>query len=338
MEQRKARVSVIGVGLIGDVHAKTWQRYDRSELVCVCDINEDRAKAVAEKYGCEYTTDYEEIAKSAVDAVSIATPDFAHTEPALAMIEAGKHVLIEKPLSTSAAEGRKIVAAAKQHGVKAMVAQGMHFSPQMIAMNDTIQRGELGDLVMGYIRQSNTLEVPTKMLSWAGRSGPHWFLFAHSMELARWFTGQNALEVYAQGTKKGLCEIGIDAYSGIQAMVKFERCFFTFETCWVIPDSYPSVVEFDMAIYGTKGRLSFGQNRSGIELSTEKHRFGEGADEIDGKLTISNYGYLMHFIDCVIDGRTPVTTAEYGLEVVAMIEGAVRSIEEGRPIPINSLG
>ncbi len=338
MAQRKVQVSVVGVGLIGEWHAKTWHRYDRSELMCVCDTNEERAKTVAEKYGCEYTTDYNEIAMSDADAVSIATPDFAHTAPALAMIQAGKHVLIEKPLTTSVAEGEEIVAAAERQGVKVMVAQGMRFNPPMITMYDTIQKGEIGDLVMGYIRQSNTLQVPTEMLSWASQSGPHWFLFAHSMDLARWFTGQKAIEVYAQGTKKGLAEIGIDAYSAIQAMVKFDHCFFTFETCWIIPRSYPSIVEFDLTIYGTKGRLNYGQNRSGIEVSTtDKHAYGWGVDEIDGKLMASDYGYAMHFIDCVADDKTPITTAERGLEAVAMIEAAVRSMEEGRPVAPSSL-
>ncbi|MGQ9515517.1 MAG: Gfo/Idh/MocA family protein [Thermoproteota archaeon] len=82
----------------------------------------ERTRSVASRYRCEYTTDIEKLAGDPkMMAVSIATPDFAHTEPAIRAIEAGKHVLIEIPLATNVKEARKIVNESKRKDVKVML-------------------------------------------------------------------------------------------------------------------------------------------------------------------------------------------------------------------------
>ena len=107
---KSLRTAVIGVGTFGENHARAYAEYGRSELVWVCDLNEERGRKVASRYGARYTPDYEEVAQDpSVQAVSVATPDFAHTEPVLRMIEAGKHVLVEKPLATSVEEARRVI-------------------------------------------------------------------------------------------------------------------------------------------------------------------------------------------------------------------------------------
>src|SRR5262249_15728318 len=117
----RTRVGVVGVGLHGEMHLQAYSTYDRCQLACVCDLNADRARAMAEKYGCDWTTDVEDLARSDVDGVSIATPDFAHLQPALQLIAAGKHLLVEKPLTTDDADGKRLVDAARDRGVKLMV-------------------------------------------------------------------------------------------------------------------------------------------------------------------------------------------------------------------------
>src|SRR4051794_38399016 len=116
----RVRVGVIGAGLHGEMHLVGYSTYDRCQLVGICDLDPDRARQMAEKYRCDWTTNIAELA-SAVDGASVATPDFAHLAPALALIEAGKHVLLEKPLTTNVAEGERLVAAARERDVKLMV-------------------------------------------------------------------------------------------------------------------------------------------------------------------------------------------------------------------------
>src|SRR5689334_8366694 len=136
-----ARMAVIGLGIWGQNHALTYYDYHRSRLVCVCDVDESRAKDYAQRYQCDYTTDYNELAAADVDAVSVATPDPIHCAPALAMLQAGKHVLIEKPMTTSVAEARSLVDAARAAGVKGMIDFQLRWHPSYILIKEQLESG-----------------------------------------------------------------------------------------------------------------------------------------------------------------------------------------------------
>jgi predicted dehydrogenase len=340
MAERKAKAAVIGVGLIGEQHAQTYRDYPRSELAYVMDLNAQRAQAVGEELGCRYTSSLDELAASDVEVVSVATPDHLHFEPVMRMIEAGKHVVVEKPIATKSHEAQQMVEAARQKGVKITVNLGNRWNPELISVRESIQEGEIGDPIMAYFRVSDTIWVPRKMLSWAGKSGPQWFLFAHSMDLLRWMLGQEVQEVYAVGVKKVLASEGIDAYDAIQALVRFEKTFATFETAWILPEAWPAIVEFEMTVNGDAGRLQYSGTRRGFELSSDKmgkHMFARPALWSYFKLPHSWWGAPRDMVDCILDGGEPAIAATDGVAVTAMIEAVEKSIEEGRPIAPASL-
>ncbi len=332
----KARVGVIGVGLHGEMHLAAYSSYDRCQLTCVCDLNPDRAQQMATKYGCDWTTNYTELA-SAVDAVSIATPDFAHLEPGLAMLAAGKHLLMEKPLATDPTEAEHLVRAAHENNLKLMVNFSNRWNPKFLAAHDAYSSGQLGDFVMGYSRLSNTISVPTSMLGWATQSGPEWFLFPHTIDVVRWIVGQEMSRVYAVGRKGHLTALGIDAYDAIQAIVQFQDAFVTFETSWVLPNSWPSVVDSTMTLYGTAGRIELDQNQQGISLASDRFKTAAPYGQFDshGKPMGFYLEGIRHFVDCVVDDRPPLVTGEDGLAVTRVIAAIKRSITTGDPVEIN---
>ncbi|MFN8489048.1 MAG: Gfo/Idh/MocA family oxidoreductase [Caldilineaceae bacterium] len=340
MTERKVKAAVIGVGLIGEQHAETYRDYPRSELAYVMDLNPDRAKAVGERLGCRYTTSYAELAESDVEVVSVATPDHLHCEPVLRMIEAGKHVVVEKPIATKTKEAQQMVQAARAKGVKLTVNLGNRWNAELIAVKESINEGEIGEPIMGYVRVSDTIWVPRQMLSWAGKSGPQWFLFAHSMDLLRWMLGQEVQDVYAVGVKKVLAGEGIDAFDAIQALVRFEKTFVTFETAWILPEAWPAIVEFEMTVNGAQGRLQYSGTRRGFELSSDKvgkHMFARPALWSYFKLPSSWWGAPRNMVDCILDGGEPAIAADDGLAITALIEATEKSIAEGRPIAPASL-
>jgi predicted dehydrogenase len=339
-ETRRVKAAVIGVGLIGEQHAETFVEYPRSDLLLVFDVNPERAREAAARLGCGVAASLDDVANSDAEVVSVATPDFAHFEPVMRMIEAGKHLVVEKPLATTTREARAMVEAAERQGVLLTVNLGNRWHPSWVSVRESVQGGEIGEPVMAYARTSDTIWVPTEMLSWAGNSGPQWFLFAHSMDMLRWILGQEAQEVYAIGVKEVLAGRGIDAYDAIQAMVRFERTFATFETSWILPEAWPQIVESEMTINGATGRLHFDAIRNGFELSSDgtgKHMFARPALWHHFKLPWTWWGAVRNLVDCVLDGGEPAITARDGLAVVAMIEAVERSIVERRPIEVASL-
>jgi predicted dehydrogenase len=340
MENRQVKAAVVGVGLLGEQHAGQYAASPKAELVLVHDVNPDRAKAVGELFGCRWTTDLADVAASDAEIVSIATPDHLHFEVSARMLEAGKHLLVEKPLATKTREASEIVELARSNERKVTINLGNRWNGSFQSIHDSVREGEIGDPVYAYCRCSDTIWVPTQMLSWAGRSGPQWFLFAHTMDLLRWFLGQEARDVYAVGTKKILKERGIDAFDAIQAVVNFETTFVTFETSWIIPESWPAIVEFEITMNGSDGRLGFDGIRQGFELSSDKvgkHMFARPSLWTYFKLPEWWWGSLHDLVDAVLEDREPAIPVEDGAAVTAMIEATERSIVEGRKVEIGEL-
>lgn len=328
----KIKLAIVGAGIWGENHAQAFSFYHPADLVCICDLDEERAKGLADKYRCDYTTDINEIANGDIDAVSIATPDHAHHAPAITVIEAGKHVLVEKPLTTDVAEAKEIIAAAKNKGVKLMVDYQLRWNPAIMGAKAYMENGELGKPVVGYARLSDTIYVPTQMLSWGSNSGPEWFLFPHTMDAIRWITQEEPSEVYAKGIKRVLKAKGIDAYDAIHAMVTFENCVVTFESSWVVPESYPSVVDAKMTLVGDKGRVNLNLDYAGLDVCTDRFHYPFGSHGITryGKPFGFHYESIKYFVDCILEDKEPEATGQDGLVATAMITAAMKSIEENR--------
>ena len=112
---KRTNVAIIGAGTWGEIHAMAYSSTEAANLVCICDLDEMRAKTMAEKYHCNYTTKSSEIANdSEIEVVSVATPDFAHFAPVMEMLEANKNIIVEKPLATSLKEAEEMTKKAKE--------------------------------------------------------------------------------------------------------------------------------------------------------------------------------------------------------------------------------
>ena len=334
-------VALMGAGLFGQVHLNAYSLHPRANLKLVCDVNEEQTAAAREKFGCETCADYREVAADeSIDAVSVATPDFLHREIVVAMLEAGKHVLVEKPLSTDLDEAREMVQAAKSAGKHMMVDFQNRWNPPFVEAKARIDAGEFGEPVMASTRLANTLFVPLQMLSWAGKSGPQWFLFPHTMDLVCWLFGRRAVRVTATGQKRVLHGMGIDAYDAVQALVEFEDCSATFETCWIIPESHPMVVDFAGTFFGTKQRISvrFGAPAMEVSGGTKfETPFLGGTQEVHGKMEGWQLMPITHFVDVLLAGDAPMVTLEDGLHNTAIICAVEQSIESGKTVEVASL-
>jgi predicted dehydrogenase len=343
MEER-VPAAVVGVGLLGQVHSAAYASHPRTRLAWVCDSNEGRAQEVAAQYGARWTVRYEDVAGAAargeVRLASVATPDFAHAAPAQALLEAGADVLCEKPLTTSLEEARRLARAARERGRALSVNLSNRWRPPLLSIKEAFESGEMGRPVQGYYRLSDTIYVPAGMLAWAAGSGPHWFLFPHSYDLVQWWFGELGAEVYARGRRETLRARGIDAWDAIQALVSFPSgAYVTFETSWILPESFPSVVDHSVTLLGTNGRAQVDLNDQGWHFSTAGageakpagHFYGgwRQPKAIHGRRP--NLDPIHHFVDSVLDGRPPLVSAQEGVAAVAMIEAVERSLASGRP-------
>ncbi len=333
---------VVGVGLFGENHALAYSRLPGVELVAVCDTNQERAQAAAKKHGARtYYTDYEALLEDPdIAAVSIATPDFAHTEIALAAARAGKHILCEKPLATTVEEAQAVVDAAREAGVKLMVDFHNRVNPPFVAAKESVEAGEIGQPAYAYVRLSNTTFVPLEMLSWAGKSSALWFLGSHTIDLMRFLLNDTVRRVYAVTRSGVLRNRGVDTQDFYVAVAEFERgAVVTFENAWVLPRSQPMVYDFKLELLGSEGAIYADPSHHG---ALEKHT-GDSLSygDVLGVTPTSDLrigGFVLEaiarFVDAVLYDGPVLATGEDGVEVTRILCAIAQSAETGQPVDL----
>jgi predicted dehydrogenase len=264
-----------------------------------------------------------------IQLVSVATPDFAHTEPVLKMLAAGKHVLVEKPMAYSVAECRQMIQSAEQAGVKLMVNFHNRWYPSLAGAKQLIDQGHIGRPVMALIRLSDRIEVATEWLGWAGQSGPEWFLLPHTVDLARWLLGQEVRQVFASGRKEVLAERGIDAYDMVQAHLVMEDGFATLESSWILPSGWRAIIQMEVDVQGTEGKLDIVCDQEGVQLTR---------DRLDTPFFLDPWTTeklpIEAFIASVRDGTPLPIPPEEGLACTAVLEAIVGSLKTGDVVEV----
>ena len=183
------RVGVVGVGVMGSNHARVFAGLPGTELVGVADPDRKQADFVARTLGCVAFSDVNELLERDVDAITIAAPTHLHRDIALACIARGVHVLVEKPIASSVEEGREIINVARRAGVTLMVGHVERFNPAVEAIKEAI-RGE--DILS--IAITRVGPFPPRM----SNVGVVIDLAVHDIDLIRWFTDSDIIEVQPQ--------------------------------------------------------------------------------------------------------------------------------------------
>ena len=144
----KLRVAVVGTGFGTIVHIPAFQSCAETEVVAVCSAREERAREAAEQFGVpSWTTDYDALAqRSDIDIISISSPPFTHLPMGMAALDAGKHVLLEKPMAVNVAECLALLDNAEARGLVHMVAHEFRWNPSRAYIGQLIREGYIGQL------------------------------------------------------------------------------------------------------------------------------------------------------------------------------------------------
>lgn len=333
----KVRIAVIGLGIMGEQYVRIYQAHPLATVAAVCTRNAAKLEEVGAKYGvaARYTDYREMLDKESFDAVCVATPDFAHFAPVKAALEAGKHVLCEKPFTTELSEADQLLEISR-----ALPRQTLQvaFNHRWLASYHhgfaAIRKGSIGKPLAGYARKNDTIFVSTEMINWAGQSTPIHFLGAHDIDLMRWFFGTEPVEARAYGVKEVLVKKGIDTYDLIQAQIRFAGpAIATIESAWIYPNTFPTIVDSFVEVVGSEGHLHFDRKRESIEMSTpQQFTYPKTflTHEIFGKLRGAFVECLSDFLDSIINHTEPKVTAFDGRQVTAVLDAVTRSLASGR--------
>ena len=332
------RFGVVGGGIRGSMFASVIEEHPRGELVAFCDRSAAVAESLRAGFSVPVVSDLEEFFALGLDAVVVATPDFAHLDAGLGALSRNLHVLFEKPLATTREDAIQLRDAARASTGKVMVGFENRWNPKFQQVRQMLQEAG-APLVAQRVLLQDTEFVPRQMLSWAARSTPGWFLFPHTLDLAMWLSGARPVEVFARGVKKILAADGIETYDRISAsFLMSDNSILDLDSGWVLPESRPSVFQFRYGIEAGGVEFDIEIDRGGVtsfDKSGIHYLFGTGADA-RGRLIGPHIDMMRDFIDLCDGAELDTPSVDQGFAVTEAIVALHESLESGSNIVINS--
>jgi predicted dehydrogenase len=332
------RFGIIGTGIMGKAGGKILQLVDDLDVVALADVSEKSLETASGELGVDTTyTSYEEMLdKANLDAVYVATPDQYHRDPCIAALEAGCHVIVEKPMTTKQEEAEEILKVVEKTGKKFQINFNHRWLSAYHKIKAMIDEGSLGEPVIGYARKNNPILVPTSMLaSWAKDSSPAWFMSSHDIDLMLWWFNAVPTEVYAKGIKRVLKSQGMDTWDGIQSLVTFDGGqFATFEAAWIYPNTSPYMPDSYMEVIGTKGTTQIDRQAEAIDAILDE-KFTCPRTFLNYKVFDQWVGAMpssiRSFVHACRTGEDTIVNAREGLKSTAILEAIHKSLGSGKP-------
>ena len=340
-ETTKVGAAIVGLGWPGIQHLKGYIADPRSEVIAVCDLDQGHAQEVATEYKIPrvYTNHLEMLENSDIDAVSVCLPNFLHAPISIDALDAGKHVLCEKPPARSAQEAKAMADAAAENDKTLMYALVQRFDGSTQTLKQLVREGELGEIYFGkagYVRRRG---VPVGREGWfvdKERSGGGALIDigVHALDCVWWLMNSpRPVEVmgasYSHFEHLVPDDVKYDVDDATFAQIRFENgATIILETTWALNlpgDNY-------IKIAGTKA----GASLNPFTLYTE-----EDGQELDKSLdapSINGFDEeVKHFVGCIVDEKVPISSAEQGIMLMQMLDGIYESAQKGRSVPIADL-
>jgi predicted dehydrogenase len=312
------RIAMLGAGWIADMHARAIEAAPGATLVAVANHRLARAEELAERHGASRATeDWRALCDDpAINAVVVATPNVLHAEQSIAALAAGKHVLVEKPMAMTTAEGEAMLRAARAAGRCLAVGHMWRFRDEVIALRDRIAVGDLGRVVRTHGYGVHALWGPSGWFTERALAGGGALIDMgiHAIDTARFLLGDpepvrvqaSIGRAYGSGDVDDDGLVLVDWRGGVRSLV---------ESGWWEPRL--GGLEADTEVYGTDGYAR-------IWEPTQE----PGYDHCSLPMYA---GQMRHFVECCTTGAPSRASGEVGLVALGVVERAYRAAAEVVP-------
>lgn len=352
----KIKIGIIGVGSISECHINAYLKNPKAELYAFCDINEARLKKMGEKYGITrlFTKKEDMLALKEIDAVSVCTWNSEHAPCTIAALNAGKHVLCEKPMAMNAIQAEEMRKTAEKNGKLLMVGFVKRYGNDCELVKKFIDNGDIGDVYYTkacYLRRNGNPE------GWFGdkaRSGggPLIDLGVHVIDFVRYVSGNpKPVSVYGATYQK------LFNRDGAIGKPKYVSAGATGHDICDVEDMATALVRFDngmtlsveaafcLNIKDNKGEMELFGTKAGIKIMPEVEIYGEMNHYLtnvsfdaptaeDGDEIFGNE--INHYIDCITDKNLVCKSpAEDGIELMKILDAIYESAKTGHEVLIN---
>lgn len=333
--EKKIRYAVVGAGYISQAamlpafaHAK-----ENSELTAVISGDPVKLKALQKKYKVTHLLSYEEydkfLASGAVDAVYIALPNSMHRDFAVRAMNAGVHVLCEKPMAVTEEECESMMRAAKECKVKLMIAYRLHFDEANLRAAELANSGKIGNVrIFNSVFTMQVKEGDIRTQKKTG-GGTLYDIGVYCINAARYLFRTEPEEVFAFSANNGEKRFReIDEMTA--AIMKFPG-----ERLASFTTSFGAVDEAIFELVGTKGKIRYESAYEYAEPIKSTVTFGDKEKTKTYPVKDQFAPELVYFSGCILKNKQPEPSAEEGLADVRIIQALYRSAQTGRPVRLN---
>ena len=331
----KTRVAVIGLGSVAQlVHLPNLVKIKNAEITALAEINRSRLNSVADKYGIKKLySDYKQLlTDTEIDAVIIATPTHLHKQMAIDCLNAGKDVLVEKPLARNSSEGIEIIECAKKNNRKLMVGMNLRYRPDSMLIRSLIDAGEIGNpfyIKCGWIRKQSSSEKWFNKREEAG-GGVILDLGVNLIDLALWLADYP--KVISISTKN-YCHNSKNLEDTSVSLIRCENSVtINIEASWNLAEQKDT---FYANVYGTKG--SIGANPFKLIKVLDDEQIDLGSTFVETPTEAFKKSYLNELKSFIgaIKGLNPVfSSGEEALQLLKIAESMYLSAEKDQEIKI----
>jgi predicted dehydrogenase len=343
----KLKCAVIGVG-VGKAHVRGYREHPRAEVVALADINGERLKKVNEELRVPklYTSVEEMLKNEKLDVVSVATPNKFHKPLTVQALEAGCHVLCEKPMAMNAGEAQQMLDAASRAGKRIMINFSYRFVSHAQCMKRQVDAGLLGEIYYAQTIWHRRRGMPG-FGGWFGQKtmaggGPLIDLGVHRLDLALWLMGYPK-PVWVMGSTYDHIASRIAEAAGKEydvedlavGMIRFDNgATLEIEASWAA--NVQERERMETRLLGTEGGCFFFNLDEGYkwDLKFFVEREGQQFDLAPHAPVKGGVSAMRHFVDSIVNDRPHIATGEEGMTVMQILDAIYESASKGEPVRV----
>ena len=332
---RKVRYAIVGLGDIAQEDLMPGAKHTgNSEITALVTSDPTKATEVGDKYHVKAVFGYEQfrqaLASGLFDAIYLATPNWRHAEFIVPALQAGIHVLTEKPLEISTAKCREILAAASTSNAKLMVAYRLHFEPATLDTIDKIRSGILGEVHLFASTFAQLVDPDNHRVKNGELAGPVLDMGPYPVNAARYiFEDEPTDVVSAVGTKHPESRFPQDFYDTVAVTLRFPK---------------NRLAQFNLSYFGNPTNSLIALGTEGVLQLDPAYTFGKGLEQIvtigekkkeqSFKNTDHFGGELKYFSECILNDESPEPDGEEGFADVRVLEGVLAALESGKSVEL----
>ena len=323
----------IGIMSFAHMHAHAYagcvRALPNAELVAVWDDDAKRGRAAAREFGAKFIADSDKFLSSGIDAVIVCSENAKHRPMVEAAAKAGKWVLCEKPLATTAADAKAMIRACREAGVGLGTAFPCRYVPPVIEARNRLRKGEIGRLHAAACTNNGSFPggwFADPKLSGGGAVMDH---TVHVVDALRWMTGKEFTKVY--------CDCGTVLHKGLNTddvgslhLEMEDGVIVSQVASWNRAESFPTWGDVTFELIGSRGVLSVDGFNQKIDVYSDRVQKAEWAFWGDD----ANLALVKDFVEAVDAQRPPSVTGEDGLRALEVTLAAYRSAKSGKMVAI----